>query len=116
LAVILDVFFRTAIGYAISRNLETPLTLTALRMAIEHGNPLPGCIHHSDRCVQHASKDYVKKLAVIQFKISMSLKGNPSDNAYAEERYKNPEIGGTKFLSWLHITSQFVHLFLSKSS
>jgi transposase InsO family protein len=63
LAVILDVFFRTAIGYASSRNLDTKLTLTTLRMAIEHLNPLQGCIHHSGRCVQYASKDYVKKLA-----------------------------------------------------
>jgi putative transposase len=88
LAVILDVFSRKAIGYAISRNLDTQLTLAALRMAIEDRNPQPGCIHHSDRGVQYASGDYVKELEFYQFKISMSRKGNPLDNAYAESFIK----------------------------
>jgi putative transposase len=88
LAVILDVFSRKAIGYAISRNLDTQLTLTALRMAIENRNPPPGCIHHSDRGVQYASKDYVKELKFYQFQISMSRRGNPFDNAYAESFIK----------------------------
>jgi putative transposase len=74
LAVILDVFSRKAIGYAISRNLYTQLTLTALRMAIENRNPPPGCIHHSDRSMQYASKDYVKELEFYQFQISISRK------------------------------------------
>jgi len=50
-------------------------------MAIENRNPPPGCIHHSDRGVQYASNDYVKKLEFYQFQISMSRKGNPIDNA-----------------------------------
>ena len=88
LAVILDVFSRKAIGYALSRNLDTQLTLSALRMAIENRNPLPGCIHHSDRGVQYASGNYVKELEFYQFQISMSRKGNPFDNAYAESFIK----------------------------
>jgi len=43
LAVILDVFSRKAIGYAISRNLDTELAMAALRMAIVNRNPPPGC-------------------------------------------------------------------------
>ena len=57
LAVILDVYSRKAIGYAISRNIDTQLTLAALRMAIVNRNPPWGCIHHSDRCVHYASAD-----------------------------------------------------------
>lgn len=88
LAVILDVFSRKAVGYAISRNIDTALTLEALRMAIHDRKPGPGCIHHSDRGIQYASKDYVKELEFNNFQISMSRKGNPYDNAYAESFFK----------------------------
>lgn len=71
LAVILDVFSRKAIGYAISRNLDTELTLAALRMAVVNRNPPPGCIHHSDRGVQYAAEDYVNEL---QFHIKPAIK------------------------------------------
>ncbi len=54
LAVILDLCSRKAIGYTISRNIDTALSLSALRMAIQSRNPLPGAIHHSDRGVQKA--------------------------------------------------------------
>ena len=54
LAVILDVYSRKDIGYAFSRNLDTQLTLSGLRMAIDQRNPTPGCIHHSDRGVQYS--------------------------------------------------------------
>lgn len=88
LAVILDVFSRKAIGYVLSRNIDTNLTLQALRMAIHNRNPTPGCIHHSDRGVQYASCDYVKELKFHKLQISMSRKGNPYDNAYAESFIK----------------------------
>ena len=88
LAVILDVYSRKAIGYAISRNIDTQLTLDALRMAIVERNPPRGCIHHSDRGVQYASTDYVKELKFYGFQISMSRKGNPYDNAFAESFMK----------------------------
>ncbi len=86
--MILDVYSRKAIGYAISRNIDTQLTLDALRMAIVNRNPPRGCIHHSDRGVQYASADYVKELKLYGFQISMSRKGNPYDNAFAESFMK----------------------------
>jgi transposase InsO family protein len=88
LAVILDVYSRKAIGYALSRKIDTNLTLNALRMAIHNRQPKPGCIHHSDQGVQYASADYVKELEFYDFQISMSRKGNPYDNAYAESFIK----------------------------
>jgi len=88
LAVILDVYSRKAIGYALSRKIDTNLTMDALRMAIHNRQPKPGCIHHSDRGVQYASADYVKELEFYGFQISMSRKGNPYDNAYAESFIK----------------------------
>ncbi len=88
LAVILDVFSRKVIGHAISRNLDTELTLAALRMAVVNRNPPPGCIHHSDRGVRYAAEDYVNELQFHRFQISMSRKANPLDNAYVESFIK----------------------------
>lgn len=88
LAVIVDIFSRKVIGYSLSRNIDTGLTLEALRMANHNRNPNPGCIHHSDRGVQYASQDYVKELEFYGFNISMSRKGNPYDNSYAESFIK----------------------------
>jgi putative transposase len=88
LAVILDAFSRKAIGYALSKRLDTRLALGALHMAISDRHPEPGCIHHSDRGVQYASREYVKELTCYNFQISMSRKGNPYDNAYAESFIK----------------------------
>jgi len=88
LAVILDAFSRKAIGYALSRSLDTRLTLSALKMAISDRHPPPGCIHHSDRGVQYASHEYVKELTFYNFQISMSRKANPYENAHAESFIK----------------------------
>jgi len=88
LAVILDAFSRKAIGYCISKNINTELTLSALRMAIQSRIPQRGVTHHSDRGIQYASKDYIDELLKYGFKISMSRKGNPYDNAKAESFMK----------------------------
>lgn len=88
LAVILDLFSRKAIGYAISRSIDTALSLKALHMAISNRNPPRGVIHHSDQGVQYASNDYVNILQEHGFIISMARKGNPYDNAFAESFIK----------------------------
>jgi len=88
LAVILDAFSRKAIGYGLSKRLDTRLALGALQMAISDRHPEPGCIHHSDRGVQYASREYVKELTLYGFQISMSRKGDPYENAYAESFIK----------------------------
>lgn len=88
LAVILDLFSRKVIGYALSENIDTALSLRALRMALQSRNPPPGAIHHSDQGVQYAAHSYIDELKLHQFKISMSRKGNPYDNAVAESFIK----------------------------
>ena len=88
LAVILDRFSRKAIGYALSRRIDTALSLQALRMAIETRRPPAGVIHHSDQGVQYAAHDYVETLRAHGFQISMARKGNPYDNAVAESFIK----------------------------
>jgi transposase InsO family protein len=88
LAVILDAFSRRVIGWALDRMLEAALTLQALRMALERRGPAPGLVHHSDRGVQYASRDYTQLLQDHGVQISMSRKGNPWDNAACESFVK----------------------------
>ena len=84
LAVILDAYSRRCIGWALSRHIDTQLTLKALRLALQTRTVPPGLIHHSDRGVQYASADYVALLQEHKIQISMSRTGNPYDNAKAE--------------------------------
>jgi len=88
LAVILDAFSRREIGWALDRTLEAELTLQALRMALLRRRPAPGLVHHSDRGVQYASRDYTQLLHDHGVQISMSRKGNPWDNAACESFLK----------------------------
>lgn len=88
LAVILDAFSRRVIGWALGRTLEDELTLAALRMALARRQPGPGVVHHSDRGVQYASRDYTALLCAHGLQISMSRRGNPYDNAVAESFLK----------------------------
>jgi putative transposase len=84
LAVILDAYSRRCIGWALSRHIDTQLTLAALRLALQTRTLQPGLMHHSDRGVQYASADYVALLQEHKIQISMSRTGNPYDNAKAE--------------------------------
>jgi putative transposase len=88
LAAMLDAFSRRVIGWALDRNLDDELTLTALRMALANRVPLPGLVHHSDRGSQYASRDYIELLKANQIRISMSRRGNPWDNAACESFMK----------------------------
>ena len=88
LAVILDLFSRKVIGWALSEHIDTELTLAALRIALEERGSQAGCIHHSDRGVQYACHLYVDELRAAGMEISMAGKGNPYDNAVAESFMK----------------------------
>lgn len=87
-AVILDVFSRRAVGWAVGPSLHTELPLAALEQALSQRQPSPGLVHHSDRGSQYASQRYVQRLQDHQVVISMSRKGNPYDNAFAESFIK----------------------------
>lgn len=88
LAVIIDIYSRKVIGWALSKRINNELTISALKFALEQRKPPAGCIHHSDRGVQYASHDYVNLLNEHKFQISMSRSGNPYDNAFAESFMK----------------------------
>jgi putative transposase len=88
LAILLDIYSRRVVGWNLGRSLETELALGALHQALEQRRPEPGLVHHSDRGVQYASRTYTDLLRQHQIVISMSRKGNPYDNAYAESFMK----------------------------
>jgi putative transposase len=84
LAAILDAYSRRVIGWRLSREINAALAVAALEMALSARRPAPGWVHHSDRGVQYACREYVERLTGAQAKISMSAKGTPRDNAQAE--------------------------------
>jgi len=88
LAAILDAYSRKVIGYAVSKRLDTELTLDALRMAIAGRRVSPGIIHHSDQGVQYAATEYVEELKSSGLEVSMARRGNPYDNAEMESFFK----------------------------
>lgn len=88
LAVILDGFSRRCIGWALSRQVDTSLTLEALEHALGQRIIASGLVHHSDRGVQYASPRYTNLLKAHNIAISMSRRGNPYDNAFAESFIK----------------------------
>ncbi|MDE0097113.1 MAG: IS3 family transposase [Gammaproteobacteria bacterium] len=88
LAVIRDAWSRRVVGYAVSRQIDTRLTIAALRAALENRRPLPGCIHHSDRGSQYASAAYRALMTQWDLQGSMSRRGNPYDNAQCESFVK----------------------------
>jgi putative transposase len=88
LAVMLDAFSRRVIGWALDRTLEAALTIEALQMALARRRPTPALVHHSDRGVQYASRDYTQLLQDRGIRISMSRPGTPWDNAACESFIK----------------------------
>jgi putative transposase len=88
LTVILDTYSRRVIGWALDRTMEDELTLTALRMAPARRVVEAGLAHHSDRGSQYASNDHTDLLKTNGIATSMSLKGNPWNNAACESFMK----------------------------
>jgi putative transposase len=84
LSAILDACSRRVVGWALSRRIDTELTVAALERAIAERRPAPGLIHHSDHGVQYASARYVARLETIGAQISMAAIGNVYENALAE--------------------------------
>jgi putative transposase len=84
LAVVMDLYARRIVGWAMSERIDGELTLSALRQALNQRRPSPGLIHHSDRGKQYAAGDYQKLLRDHGALCSMSRKGDCWDNAPCE--------------------------------
>ncbi|MCJ7874718.1 IS3 family transposase [Phaeobacter sp. J2-8] len=89
LAVIIDLYSRRVIGWAVSNRMKRDLAIRALDMAVALRQPAEGCIHHTDRGSQYCSHDYQKRLSRHGFKVSMSGKGNCYDNSMVETFFKS---------------------------
>jgi putative transposase len=84
LAVILDLFSRRVVGWAMDHRIDRWLALGALDMALEAREPSEKLLHHSDRGSQYASADYQRRLDILEITCSMSRKGDCWDNAVVE--------------------------------
>ena len=84
LAVILDLYSRRVIGWAMGHRLTVDLAERALIMALANRRPRAGLLHHSDRGSQYAATSYQQLLATHGVTVSMSRKGNCWDNACIE--------------------------------
>ena len=84
LAVLIDLYSRRVVGWAMSERIDTALAMGALNMALARRKPQRGLIHHTDRGCQYASHEYRRLLRGIGAECSMSRKGDCWDNAVAE--------------------------------
>ena len=89
LAVILDLYSRRVIGWAVSNRMKRDLTIRALNMAVALRQPPEGCIHHTDRGSQYCSNEYQRRLSKLGFWVSMSGKGNCYDISMVDTFFKS---------------------------
>lgn len=102
LAVVMDLYSRKMVGWALSERMTKQLVIDALQMAIWRRKPPRGLIIHSDRGSQYCSYDYQKLLNIHGLVCSMSKRGDCYDNAAMESwnhSFKVEAIHGEKFLS-----------------
>ena len=88
-AVVLDLYSRKVVGWAMDQIMTSSLVVSALKMAIAQRRPRPGLIVHSDRGSQYASEAYQSLLSRHGLVCSMSRLGNCWDNAVAERFFLN---------------------------
>jgi len=84
LALVLDLFSRQVVGWAMADHMETSLVEDALRMALARRHPSPGWMHHSDQGKQYTSHAYQNHLSAHHCQVSMSRVGDCYDNATME--------------------------------
>jgi transposase InsO family protein len=100
LAVVMDLYSRQIVGWAVDKRIKKQLSLDALTMAYWRRKPEPGLLHHSDRGSQYACHDYQKRLSQYGMIASMSRKGNCWDNAPVERFFrslKTERLDGLRF-------------------
>lgn len=115
LAVVMDVFSRRIVGWAMDSRMPTSLVANALTMALGRRQPTTGLLHHSDRGSQYASQDYQDRLKGAGIQVSMSRAGNCYDNAMQEsffgtlkcecasERYASRAVARTSLFEYIEV-------------
>lgn len=89
LAVLIDLYSRKVVGWAMSERIDQQLVIDALKMALLQCRPEPALIHHTDQGRQYSSTAYVEMLKKHAMKPSMSRRGNCYDNAVAESFFSS---------------------------
>jgi transposase InsO family protein len=92
LAVVMDLYSRTIVGWAMAERMTRELVMSALTMAVWRRRPEPGVVVHSDRGSQYASGDYQALLETHGFLCSMSRKGDCYDNAAMESFFHSLKV------------------------
>ena len=90
LAVVLDVFSRRVVGWAMATHLRTELVLAALNMAIGQRRP-DGVVHHSDKGTQYTSLAFGERCREMRVVASTGSAGDCFDNAMAESFFATLE-------------------------
>jgi len=102
LAVVLDVFSRKVVGWALADHMRAELALEALDKALAARDVTGlGLVHHSDQGVQYAYKGYIDRLLAAGVQPSMSRPARPWDNGFAEsfmKTLKSEEVDGSAYL------------------
>jgi len=117
LAVILDLFSRRVVGFALSDRITRELVLEALRGALAKRSGVQDLIHHSDRGSQYASHDYRRALEREGITCSMSRRGNCWDNAVAESFFGTLKVELLHERSWptragaAHVITEYIEDF-----
>jgi putative transposase len=91
LAVLLDLYSRRVVGWAMSDRIDTELALSALNAAASTRPLEPDWIHHTDRDCRYGSDDYLEALKQLGARPSMSRKGDCWDNAVSESFFATLE-------------------------
>lgn len=89
LAVLLDLYSRRVVGWAMGERPNLPLAMGALEMALLARLPQPGLVHHTDQGTLYSAHAYRERLSARGLQPSMSAKGNAYDNAVAESFFSN---------------------------
>lgn len=100
LAVVMDMFSRRIIGWALANHRKASLTCDALNMAIKHRRPEAGLWFHSDRGIEYAALEYQALLRQYGIKPSMNRPRQCTDNAHMESFFhslKSEWIHGNRF-------------------
>jgi putative transposase len=103
LAVVLDVFSRRIVGWAMADHLRTDLVIDALEMAIWNRRPAPGLIHHSDQGTQYTSLSFSRRCRAAGIRTSTGSIADCYDNAVTESFFATLE---TELLDRHHLATR----------
>jgi len=103
-SIVKDLCTKQVVGYACSERIDSNLVMDALRMAVRREKPPEGLIFHSGRGIQYCSTAYRQLMERFHITPSMSRKGDPYDNAVAEN-----------FFSCLKCEMVYLHNFTTRA-